>query len=838
MRRLSNVAHLYVVRLKARAVLVQELFAIMGIAVGVALLFASQVASTSLNGSVAELTGSVIGKATLQLEARDSHGLSERLLTQVQQTPGVSIAVPVLEQRVGLIGPTGSENVDLIGVEPRMIRLASPILLPFGASRLAHQEALALPSSVAAETGAGPLETVHLEIGATLASALVATELTSSQIGALAGSPMAIAPLSYAQKLTGMRGRVSRILVQPRPGAKDEIHAALLKLAAGRSNVEPANFDSKVFDQAAGPINQSTSAFAAICALVGFMFAYSSMLLTVHLRQGLVRELRRNGATRLHTVQALLFDALVLGVLASLLGLALGELLSVTVFNSTAGYLSFGFPVGSRRIVTWQDILVAVCGGLLAASIGVLTPLRDIWTRTRRTEPSQTQATPTAWRFGMVLAGFICLGATTAVLIEAPQSAVLGISLLILALICLLPPLLDGVMAIVDRLPEAIFAGANRIAVIQLREKGSRARAVAIAATGAIAVFGSVTIQGSHRNLQSGLDRLFHEVTSASSLWVLPFGPQNLLATNSFHTAILPKLRGLKGVRSVGLYRGSLLEYGSRRVWVLAPPADARTPVPARQLVDGNAAVADSELRAGGWAVLSQSLALENHLGVGKSFTLPARHPTNLRVAALSTNLGWPPGAIILSSADYVRAWGSADPSAYEITLTPGYPAQRVRSEIRQALGPQSGLTVETAQQRDELQRTASREGLGRLSQISTLVLLAGLLATVTAMAAMIWQRRRRFARLKVQGYVTGVLWAALICESACLLLVGCLLGAALGIYGQLLLSHALLSVTGMPVIFAPRAAMALDSFLLVTVAGAVIVAIPGYRVANVAPRP
>jgi putative ABC transport system permease protein len=153
-------------------------------------------------------------------------------------------------------------------------------------------------------------------------------------------------------------------------------------------------------------------------------------------------------------------------------------------------------------------------------------------------------------------------------------------------------------------------------------------------------------------------------------------------------------------------------------------------------------------------------------------------------------------------------------------------------------LGPASGLTVETSQQRNDLQRAASRQGLGRLSQISILVLVAGLLATVTAMGAMIWQRRRRFARLKVQGYATGVLWTALICESASLLLVGCLLGAALGIYGQLLLSHALLSVTGMPVIFSSRVTLAIGSFLLVTVAGAAIVAVPGYRVANVAPRP
>jgi putative ABC transport system permease protein len=837
-RRLANVAHLYVVRLKARAVLVQEVFAVLGIAVGVALLFASQVASASLNGSVAQLTSSVIGKATLQLEARDSQGFSEDLLYQVRHTPGVRTAVPVLEQRVGMIGPAGSENVDLIGVEPGMVHLQSPLLLSFSASQLAHQEALALPSSVVGATGAGPLESVHLQIGAMLKLTVVATELTSREIGALADSPMAIAPLPYAQRLTGMRGRVTRILVEPQPGAQRRVNAALLNLAGGRLNVEPADFDSTVFDQAAGPINQSTSAFAAICALVGFMFAYSSMLLTVHLRQGLVRELRRNGATRLHTVQALLFDALVIGVLASVIGLALGELLSVTVFRSNNGYLSFGFPVGSRRIVTWECILLAVGGGLLAASIGVLTPLRDIWTRTRRTEPAQVRETPLAWTLGMILVGLLSLAVTTVVLVKAPQSAVIGVSLLIVAMLCLLPPLLDRFLVVVDRLPEAIFAGANRLAVIQLREKGGRARSLAIAATGAIAVFGSVTIQGSHKNLQSGLDRLFHEVTSASSLWVLPFGSQNLLATNSFHGTLLPKLRGLPGVRSVGVYRGSLLEYGDRRVWVLAPPPDAKVPIPAGQVVNGNTTVADLELHDGGWAVLSQSLALQNHLHIGQSFTLPAPHPTNLKLAAMSTNLGWPPGAVILNSADYVRAWGTADPSAYEIALASGYTAQQVRGEIQDALGPTSGLTVETSRQRDELQRNASRQGLGRLGQMSTLVLLAGLLATATAMGAMIWQRRRRFARLKVQGYVTGVLWAALICESASLLIVGCLMGAVFGVYGQLLLSHALLSVTGMPVIFSSRALMAIGSFLLVTVAGAIIVAVPGYRVASAPPHP
>lgn len=91
---------------------------------------------------------------------------------------------------------------------------------------------------------------------------------------------------------------------------------------------------------------------------------------------------------------------------------------------------------------------------------------------------------------------------------------------------------------------------------------------------------------------------------------------------------------------------------------------------------------------------------------------------------------------------------------------------------------------------------------------------------------------------MKVQGYRTSVLWRALLAESALLFGTGCSLGAAFGIYGQLLLSHALLAVTGFPVIFSLSGFVAIGSFLLVTTVAAAIISIPGYRAARVAAYP
>jgi hypothetical protein len=61
-----------------------------------------------------------------------------------------------------------------------------------------------------------------------------------------------------------------------------------------------------------------------------------------------------------------------------------------------------------------------------------------------------------------------------------------------------------------------------------------------------------------------------------------------------------------------------------------------------------------------------------------------------------------------------------------------------------------------------------------------------------------------------------------------------CSIGAVFGLYGQLLLSHALASVTGFPVVYSVGALVALWSVALVSVAAAAIVAVPGYLAARV----
>ncbi len=588
--RLSNVVRLYRVRLRSR--LVQEAFALSGIAVGVALLFASQVASTSLNGSIQQITEGIVGNMRFQLAARAPEGFDQRLLGQVKALPGVNAALPVLEIRVNMVGPAGARAVDLLGAEPQLAEQAGPLVRQFSYARLASLQALGVPAPVAQAVGVASLGKVTLQVGSLAPTAFVGATLTAQNIGALADSPIALGPLRYVQRLTRMAGRVTSIFVSPRPGDEREVRAGLASLAATDAlNLRPADFEAKLFSQAAGPTNQSTLLFSAISALVGFLFAFNAILLTVPQRRNLVEDLRLDGYSAGMIVRILLFDALVLGVLASLAGLALGELLSVELFSANPGYLSLGFPVGSQRIVTWQSVAIALGGGTLAAVVGVLAPLRR-----EMYAPLSSALVPSERSGGSVLGalvvGVACLAGTTAILLADPQAAIVGIVCLIAALLLLLPVALTGVVAVLARLRRFFSGVSPYLAVIELRSRANRARALAIGATGAIAVFGSVAIQGAHSNLQQGLDRLVHQLNTNAQLWVVPPGEGNLLATAPF-----PGARRLGAEEHAGRQRGRTSAgwaaglrrppgVGARRS-ARCNRADSSEPAPQRRARDG-----------------------------------------------------------------------------------------------------------------------------------------------------------------------------------------------------------------------------------------------------------
>jgi putative ABC transport system permease protein len=830
----ANGLRLYWVRLRAR--IVGECLAVAGIAAGVALLFASQVASTSLQSSAAQLSHAIVGSATLQLVARDTAGFPESTLQQVRRIPGVRDAAPILEAGANALGPRASRSVELIGADSSLSKLGGSLVRRTALSPFGGIGAVVLPAPLARSIGVTRFGAeIDFQVAGRTEQVPLYAELYKEQIGALVASPVAIAPLSFAQEMTGLRGRVSRILVAPSAGAGAAVRARLTALADGRLNVERTGYDEQLFAQAATASNQSTALFAVISALVGFLFAFNATLLTVPQRRRLIADLRRDGYTPGTVVAVLLMDGLVLGALACALGLALGEELSIHLLRSEPAFLSLAFAVGSQRVVSFQSIAIAAGGGMLAALVAVLSPLRDILSRDPLAAiTARAGSAPTESPGRRALAGLICLAAATALLLAASDAAIPGMALLVGALLLELPIALSTTLVLVRALARTIASPVAHVAAMEL--SSARTRAVAITATGAIAIFGSVAIQGAHGDLLAGLERAAGDLNASAAVWVAPAGSYNLLKTTPFAPAQQGELARLPGVRAVQLYRGGLLDYGERRVLVIAPSRLSNPLLPAGQLVRGNPRQAEQRVRAGGWLVLSQALASEQHLHIGEAFVLPSPDPTSFRVAALSTNIGWAPGAIVMNAGDYARAWASNAASAYAIQLARGASPGRVVREIERRLGPpaRSGLSVQTAAQRAAQQQTLDRQALSRLTEIATLILIFAVLAMAAAMGAMVWGRRPRLAKLKLEGLSRAELWRTILLESLLLLSVGCVAGAIFGVYGQQLADRALANVINFPVVYSIAPLTTLWSLALVPATALVILAIPGYRAASV----
>ncbi len=143
----------------------QEIFAGVGIAAGVALVYAVQVANTSITGSASQVVHGVVGDAQLQLSARSTAGFDERLAMKVAALPGVRRSAPLLRVRAVVVGPSGRQTIELVGATPALADFGGALTRNFGARGLRLSNALALPAAVAESVGAASGRTVALLAG-------------------------------------------------------------------------------------------------------------------------------------------------------------------------------------------------------------------------------------------------------------------------------------------------------------------------------------------------------------------------------------------------------------------------------------------------------------------------------------------------------------------------------------------------------------------------------------------------------------------------------------------------------------------------------------------------
>lgn len=830
---------------------IQELLAGLGIAIGVALAFAVLVANGSVLGSAETVMRAVVGRADVQLQARGAGGFDMRVLQEVQRVPGVRQAAPLLEQRATLLGPNGRRvAVDVGSLDRRLAALSGRLAGNFVAGGFRFLDGVLLPSATAEALGlpnpvnqaiVRPLAPVRIVLRGTVHTVRVSAVLGRETIGPVANARVAMVPLARLQELAGMRGRVTRVLVEVAPGREAAVRADLAAIARRHDlALTSATVDTRLLAQALGPSDQATSFFAAISALLGFLLAFNAMLLTAPERRRMLAELRIQGFKPRQLLALQLSQALVLGGLASVLGLVVGSILSRSVFGASPDYLAPAFTLGKDTVVGAWPVVVALLGGILTSCLAAAPPLLDL-RRGRAVDAvfhaggSPGHALEPHTRRRLFAIGLALVAVATAVLLAWPGGALAACGLLALATVLAIP----ATFAVVVRVAEGLtarFDWLNMLSVALLALRATTVRSLALAATGAVAVFGSVAIGGARNDLLHGIARYTDDYVGTAGLWAV--NPLDNQATNEIADGAAKAARAaaVPGVAAVRRYQGGFLDFDDRRVWVIArSPAD-RGAIPPSQLVRGDLRRATERVRAGGWGALSDQIAHAHDLGLGDRIAIPTPTGTlRLRLAATTTNLGWSPGAMILSASDYRRAWATTAPTALQIDVAPGADRAAVQRGVARAVG--DGLVVQTAAERAAGINASARQGLARLGQISMLLLIAAVLAMAAAMGAAVWQRRPSLAALRVQSFTPRQLWRVLLLETSVVLGAGCLTGALVGAYGQVVIDRYLRTVTGFPVDSTLGGRSTVEIVVLVIVSALAVVAVPGWFASRVPPQ-
>jgi len=854
-------ALLYLYRRRLRVHAVQELLAGVGVAVAVALVFATLVAAGSVAGSAGEVVHAVTGPASLQLRARGADGFEEALLARVEGLPGVRQAAPLLEQTATVVAPSGRAiTVDLAGADTSLVvldglahtlptatlsaggiglsRTTAQALALHSASAAAGSPALAAPRAGASGSSLGTR--VSLLLRGRAIPLKVSAVLGPEAFGALSQARVAVMPLGELQRLAELPGRITRILVQTKPGAQATVREQLRALAGGRLDVAPADQDVALLRHALRPSNQASGFFAAVSALLGLLFAFNALLLTVPERRRAIADLRLIGTKRSAIVQMFAFQALCLGVGAALVGLAGGYALSRGAFQQSSGYLAEAFTLGARTVVGVQPLSIAFLGGVLATCLASAVPLLDLrhgraLDAVYREHGVPGNTLPAGARRGLALAALGLLALTSILFATAPALALLACALLALATVLAVPLVFAGVL----RAARVLSERRPRMTILPLALGSLRAttvRSLALAATGAVALFGAIALGGARGDLLRGIEGFAHSYAADAQVWVGSRG-DNQAVVDFQGGSLARRIAQIPDVAAVRSFQGGFLDLGERRVWIVARPPGADRQVLESQISQGGAASAIRRLGEGGWIAVSKQIAEEHDVGVGGTLALPTPSgPHTFRVAATTTNLAWSPGAIFMASADYSRLWAASAPTALGVALVPGANAAHARHAIAAALGAGSGLSVTTASARQASIDTLTSEGLGQLGEISTLLLIAAILAMAAALSSAVWQRRASLAGLRLSGARPRRLRLVLLCESALMLGAGALTGALAGIYGQLVIDAYLAHVTGFPVARFGASLRPLEILALTIAAVLAIAAVPGWLASRVSP--
>ncbi len=326
----------------------------------------------------------VSGKSAFDFSDQQGVGaplLDESLLEEVRALPGVAEAEGNVDSdATQLIGDDGKAVVS--GGAPNLgfsiangDSVFNPLTLLDGGWPGPNE--VAIDKETAADEDFEVGETVGVQAEGPVERLRVSGIVQFSSGLTIGGATLAGFDLPTAQRLFQKVGKLDEIAVAAKPGVTDEqligeIEEILPSDAQVLSGTEQAQDDAEDTDEFISFLRAFLLAFGGIALFVGSFVIANSLSITIAQRTREFATLRTIGATNRQILGSVIVEALVVGVVASIIGLFLGLLLAEGLFGL---FDAVGFTLPNAGLVFEpRAVVVALAAGIFVTLLASVYP--------------------------------------------------------------------------------------------------------------------------------------------------------------------------------------------------------------------------------------------------------------------------------------------------------------------------------------------------------------------------------------------------------------------------------------------------------------------------------
>jgi putative ABC transport system permease protein len=753
---------------------------ILGVALGVAVVIAIDLANTSATRGFLRSAEAVAGRATHQVLGGPS-GLSQDVFRRIRVEAGLRTSTPVVEGHAVALDldrqPLRVLGLDPLSDAPFRDHLASGSLAEPGFARiLVDPKAVVVGSALAARYGLAIGSPLRLRVQDRVETLEVeGIAHTGSADGAAALETVALMDVGAAQRLFALGDRLSRVDVI----ASEADLARIAAVLPAGARVAPASEQASTVGQLADAFQLNLTALSLLALVVGMFLIYNTVMFNVVQRRAVIGTLRLLGATPGQVFGLVLLETGAASAVGTLVGLGLGWLLgqgAVRLVTRTINDLYYvvsvtGAPLAASTLA--KAVVLGLGAGVASAVAPALEAARVEPVEALRRSSFEGRARRLLPRVGAAGAAIAALGALS--LLLSGRSLVASFASLfaiVLGLALLAPVATVAAMALATPLAGR-FAGtlgrlATRTVTRSVARTGVAVAALAVALAVTIGV--GLMIESFRSTVENWLD-----LTLRADVFVAAPAAGGARSFPTISPDVPPKVAAVPGVAWVETFRS--VQVASPLGAVNLAVADPRRARDTRlyRLAEGDPDRVWDAAKAGA-VIVTEPFAFRHRLpGHGAAVTLLTdRGPRTFPVAGVFYDYATEQGTVFMTRNVYERFWDDRGITSVGVHLAPGASVDAATHALRVALAGSALAVTPNRSLRAQALRVFDRT----FAVTQSLRLLAVVVAFVgvwSALMALQAERTRELATLATLGLGEKQQWALGFLETG-------LMGAVAGV--------------------------------------------------------